>query len=184
MVVRHSPVLESQTRISPARHEETTYWPSKTMHSTSWQHQQHTHCTYSTFHQYNSPATRLTVTVTRVIYTAPYWETTGAWQNNHHSVLRCPQADWNKNVFSCRQKVVIDGFSSVSNLFSARGAATQKTTSLTIHLTLLSSFHRSFLKKVEADSKNASAKALTYAQRDRYPKNIIPPILSIGSTKA
>ena len=27
-----------------------------------------------------------------------YWETKGASQNNHQSVSRCPQADWNRNV--------------------------------------------------------------------------------------
>jgi len=35
MAVRHSPVDESQMRISPARQELTIYWPSKTIHSTS-----------------------------------------------------------------------------------------------------------------------------------------------------
>ena len=53
-----------------------------------------------------------------------YWETKGASQNNHQSVCRCPQADWNRNVL-----VLVDrcSLSCVSSLFRARGAATEKT---------------------------------------------------------
>jgi len=53
-----------------------------------------------------------------------YWETKDASQNNHQSVCRCPQADWNRNVL-----VLVDrcSWSGVSSLFHARGAATEKT---------------------------------------------------------
>jgi len=67
-------------------------------------------------------------TTTESFVLRPLLEDRGHITKNHQSVSRYPQADWNRNVFSWRRKVVVDysSFNSVGSMFHARGAATEK----------------------------------------------------------